>query len=143
MAAEYPSEEQMKRMAQDQMRMRSTNSTIAQGPLSAMTAAQKKAAPMRQGNSRVPMPTTLPKSMAIRRSPEELMAKDRANETSSAMAGLNYNETPAAPVRDRTTYVPSGKQQSMNMRSSPPRQPTGPREYSSFGEFLKTMGLGK
>jgi len=139
MAAEYPSEEQMKKMARDQMRMRSTNSTIAQGPLSAMTTTK----PMRQGNSRVPMPTTLPKSMAIRRSPEKLMARDRANETSSAMAGSNYNETPAAPVRDRTTYVPSGKQQSMNMRSSPPRQPTGPREYSSFGEFLKTMGLGK
>jgi len=139
MAAEYPSEEQMKKMARDQMRMRSTNSTIAQGPLSAMTTTK----PMRQGNSRVPMPTTLPKSMAISRSPEELMARDRANETSSAMAGSNYNETPAAPVRDRTTYVPSGKQQSMNMRSSPPRQPTGPREYSSFGEFLKTMGLGK
>jgi hypothetical protein len=133
----------MKKMAQDQMRMRSTNSTIAQGPLSAMTAAQKKAAPVRQGNSRVPMPTTLPKSMAIRRSPEELMARDRADETSSAMAGANYNKTPAAPVRDRTTYVPSGKQQSMNMRSSPSPKPTGPREYSSFGEFLKTMGLGK
>jgi hypothetical protein len=139
MAAEYPSEEQMKKMAQDQMRMRSTNSTIAQGPLSAMTAAQKAANPVQ-----VKVPNmALPKSMAINRSPEELMAIDRANETSSAMAGLNYNETPAAPVRDRTTYVPSGKQQSMNMRSSPPRQPTGPREYSSFGEFLKTMGLGK
>jgi hypothetical protein len=139
MAAEYPSEEQMKKIARDQMRMRSTNSTIAQGPLSAMTAAQKAANPVQ-----VKVPNmALPKSMAINRSPEELMAIDRANETSSAMAGLNYNETPAAPVRDRTTYVPSGKQQSMNMRSSPPRQPTGPREYSSFGEFLKTMGLGK
>jgi len=72
-----------------------------------------------------------------------MAAREQANETASAMAGPNYNETPAPPVRDRTTYVPLGKQQSMNMRTSPPRQPREPREYSSFGEFLRTMGLGK
>ena len=72
-----------------------------------------------------------------------MAARERANETASAMAGPNYNEAIAPPVRDRSTYVPLGKQQSMNMRTSPPRQPREPREYSSFGEFLKTMGLGK
>jgi len=141
MAAEYPSEEQMKKMARDQMRMRSTNSTIAQGPLSAMTAAQKKAAPMRQGNSRVPMPTTLPKSMAIRRDPI-------ANPDMDAMRSQGATVTPSSGVmRDRAMAIPTATD-AANMQRGQARQMAEakakePRSYDSFGEFLKTMGLGK
>lgn len=141
MAAEYPSEEQMKRMARDQMRMRSTNSTIAQGPLSAMTAAQKEAAPMRQGNSRVPMPTTLPKSMAIRRDPI-------ANSDMDAMRSQGATVTPSSGVmRDRAMAIPTATD-AANMQRGQARQMAEakakePRSYESFGEFLKTMGLGK
>jgi len=145
MAAEYPSKKKQKQMANDMMKYRSTNSTIGKGPLTAMTAAQIAASPMRQvsGNTvnTTPMPTVLPKPISIERSPEELMARDLANETSSAMKGANYNETPAAPLRDRAMAIPTGKEQSMNMRATPKQ--TGPREYATFGEFLKTMGLGK
>jgi len=103
------------------------------------------ALPRRKPNQKsMAMPTVMPIPMAIRRSPEDLMARDLANETSSAMKGANYNETPAAPLRDRAMAIPTGKEQSMNMRATPKQTgPTGPREYATFGEFLKTMGLGK
>jgi len=146
MAAEFPSEERQKKMARDMMRMRSTNSTIAQGPLSAMTAAQKAAAPMRQvsGNTVVnknttPMPTVLPKPIMIERSPEYHAARDRANETSSAMAGKKYDETPAAPLRDFQRAMPD------MISSSDPRVSSKQMEEqpNTFAAFLKSLGLGK
>jgi len=166
MAAEYPSEERQKKMARDMMKYRSTNSTIGQGPLSAMTAAQKAAAPMRQikdktvvNKNTTAMPTVLPKSMAIRRSPEELIARDRANETSSAMQGVNYNETPAAPLtkqeRDQKALAaqramlatkrggPSPAQLATDANLEKYRQERMGEQPNTFAAFLKSLGLGK
>jgi hypothetical protein len=142
MAAEYPSEEQMKKMTQDQMRMRSTNSTIAQGPLSAMTAAQKAANPVQV---RVPN-MALPKSMAIRRPP--VKGNQQSINDMDAMRSQGATVTPSSGVmRDRAMAIPTATD-AANMQRGQARQMAEakakePRSYESFGEFLKTMGLGK
>jgi len=141
MAMGDPDTKKKKPLTTDQMRMRSTNSTIAQGPLSAMTAAQKSSAPMRKVSDAVPMPTVMPKSMAIRQGP--LQAPDM-----DAMSSRGATVTPSSGImKDRAMAIPTAAD-AANMQRGQARQMAEakakePRSYDSFSEFLKTMGLGK
>jgi len=89
----------------------------------------------------MPLPESLPKSMAIRRGPI-------ANPDMDAMRSQGATVTPfSGMMRDRGMAIPTATD-AANMQRGQARQMAEakakePRSYESFGEFLKTMGLGK
>ena len=89
----------------------------------------------------MPLPKSLPIPMAIRRGPI-------ANSDMDAMRSQGATVTPSAGMmRDRAMAIPTATD-AANMQRGQARQMAEakakePRSYESFGEFLKTMGLGK
>jgi len=89
----------------------------------------------------MPLPESLPKSMAIRRGPI-------ANPDMDAMSSQGATLTPSSGMmRDRAMAIPTATD-AANMQRGQARQMAEakakePKSYESFGEFLKTMGLGK
>ena len=96
--------------------------------------------PMREQKV-MPLPESLPISMGIRRGPI-------ANPDMDAMRSQGATVTPSSGMmRDRAMAIPTATD-AANMQRGQARQMAEarakePRSYESFGEFLKTMGLGK
>lgn len=104
--------------------------------------ALPKRSPRRKVNTTA-MPTVLPKPMALRKGPLQQQAPDM-----DAMSSQGATVTPASGVMsDRAMAIPTAAD-AANMERARARQMAAakakePREYATFSEFLKTMGLGK
>jgi len=116
----------------DQMRM--GRGKASAGPLRQVTQDSKGNTTVRQRPADMPMPTVLPKPMAIRR--EALPAPDM-----DAMTSRGATVTPSSGVmRDRAMAIPTAADAARAERKP---MEDGPRSYANFAEFMKTMGLGK
>lgn len=104
---------------------------------------RKMALPKRNPRKKVDttaMPTVLPKPIALRRGPLQF--------DMDAMRSQGATVTPASGVMsDRAMAIPTAAD-AANMEKAQARQMAAakakePREYATFSEFLKTMGIGK
>jgi len=112
----------------DQMRMGRSNKTA--GPLRQVTQDARGNTTIRQNPKDMPMPTVLPKPMAIRREP--LPSPDM-----DAMRSQGATVTPPSGVmRDRAMAIPTAADQ----RQAPLAKPAGLPSYNSFSDFMKSMG---
>jgi hypothetical protein len=132
-------------VAEKQIKAAQVQKMVEQAAKQAPLAANKPmplpiSKPMRE-QKQMPLPKSLPISMGIRRGPI-------ANPDMDAMRSQGATVTPSSGVmRDRAMAIPTATDVA-NMQRGRARQMAEakakePRSYESFGEFLKTMGLGK
>jgi hypothetical protein len=132
-------------VAEKQIKAAQVQKMVEQAAKQAPLAANKPmplpiSKPMRE-QKQMPLPKSLPISMGIRRGPI-------ANPDMDAMRSQGATVTPSSGVmRDRAMAIPTATDVA-NMQRGQARQMAEakakePRSYESFGEFLKTMELGK